>query len=199
MINHNDFNRMWIVVPAGLRQHLTDGKVLTCSHEQVQFVLALSSDLAAAVARRDELAAADPRPAYILPVGPVEFHALSTGESVKVPVLDLVGRRIGEMRLTGGRVDKLRTEQGPMDVESRLLSDLRAGDFFAIAERNAFREWVVYRALADADGNSVHAQRTASGNRTELEFEGVDQVVYFLTGGAMLQKWLRMADVPAAS
>lgn len=196
MIKHNDFARMWIVVPAGLREHLANGKVLTCSHEQVQFVMAMQDNLHDAVARRNELATDDPRPVYILPVTNAVHAALSAGESIAVRVLDADQEVVGEMRLKGGPADKLRTQYGPKDVESRLLSELRAGDFFAISERTDYRQWVVYRALADADGDAVHAQYTTPYAETELDFEGKDQVVYFITEGAALQKFLHMEDVP---
>jgi hypothetical protein len=197
MIKPTDFNRMWIVVAKGLQQHLADGKALTCSHEQVQFVLTLAENMEQARIVRDQLAK-DPRPAYILPVEKAVQAALAAGASIAVRVLDGDLETIGEMRLSGGAADPLRTEHGRKDVESVLLSELRTGDFFAISERTLLgRNWVVYRALDDATDVQVDAQRTSSP-KSQLTFTGENQVVYRLVDRDQLLRQLQWEDLPAA-
>jgi hypothetical protein len=189
MIKPTDFHRMWIGVNSHLLGHLVNGKVLTCSHEQVQFVLTAEAEIEQAQAVRAGLV--DHRPAYVLPVTPAVAQALAAGETIEVRVLDGAGEKAGSLRLAGGeRQEALRTEHGDQKVVSILASQLDAGDFFAISERTRLsRRWVVYRALTKFDDGQVRAQRTAPDKEPSITVEGEGQVVYLITDrSAMLAK-----------
>ncbi|WP_033338929.1 hypothetical protein [Catenuloplanes japonicus] len=198
MIKPTDFHRMWIAVPDELRTLLNTGNVLTCSHEQVQFAMAVDTETDAAAQVRDQLAA--DRPAYMILPTQAVLAAIAAGETIEVTVWAGQDATAGAIRLTGDRggVD-LRTEHGDRAVTSTVLSQLHTGDFFAICERNEYREWVVYRALADAIDGRVEAQRTSAHDEPVVSFTGLNQVVYLLPDRAEMLDHLGWGDLTAAN
>jgi len=198
MIKHNDFARMWIVVQAGLQEHLTNNKVLVCSHERVQFAMALSRNAAQAQAVRAGLEERR-RPAYYLPVEDAVLDALAAGETIEVRVLDGSSEVVGAIRLSGGKATPLRTEHGPQAVKAVLLSELKTGDLFAISERHLIsREWVVYRALNSGAEGQVEAQYTVKADRPTQTFTGEDQVVYLLLNTGSILDEISAREVAAS-
>jgi hypothetical protein len=193
-----DFGRMWIVVPPSLQDLLTAGRVLTCSHEQVQFALAMQDDLDHAFERRDQLASS--RPAFVLPVTPAVLAAIAAGETIEVRVLSGPDKVVGTIRLSGERQNKLRTEHGPKDVDSIVLSQLRAGDLFAICERTRIgREWIVYRTLTDGTDGTVKAHYTVAVDQPARIFSGEDQVVFRISDRVALLEQLGWEDIYVAA
>lgn len=195
MIKATDFHRMWITVPDNLRTLLATGNVITCSHEQVQFVMAVDTEAAQADAARGQYA--DPRPVYMILPTRAFLSALADGETIKASVWSDTDTQIGSIRLTSAAQDDLRTEHGLRGVTGTVLSELRAGDFFAIAERNWNREWVVYRALRDAARGEVTAQYTSGRTDRPVDFAGANQVVYLVNDRAAMLRDLGWEDVPA--
>lgn len=182
MINPTDFHRMWISVPGALRDALNEGNVLTCSHEQVQFLLGHAEQLAQAFEILQEMN--DPRPTFLLLLDDQHRAALAAEETVSVPVLDVDQSVAGQINLIGAEGDTLRTEHGVRKIDSIPLSDLSAGDFFAISDRTEpWREWVVYWA-GTVDGDKVEAQRLVEPlrlvpvNSPWVTFRGANQVVF---------------------
>jgi hypothetical protein len=190
MIPHNAFHRMWIVVPETLQDLLDGGRVLTCSHEAVQFALAHAENRDAAFARGAELERTDPRrPAYVLLLDADARDAIENADpaGAQVEVLDHEQASKGTIRLTGTANNRVRTEHGSWPVVSTVLSELRKDDIFAISERHLLsRSWVTYQALADAADGQVEARYLTDASKANKVFTGEDQVVFLLLNTSAL-------------
>lgn len=198
MIKPTDFHRMWIAVPTVLQQALADGNVLTCSHEQVQFALTAAGGLTEAQEVQEVQARlAQDRPAYILPIGTGQLADLRDGHTVSVTVIDHDMADAGHIDLIaqGG---PLRTEHGDAAVDVNVASTLRGGDFFAVCERNAWCDWVVYRAVGDYANGQVVGQRTSDPDGPTVPFTGDYQVVYRVTDLALTKRLARLLDTAEA-
>jgi hypothetical protein len=190
MIPHNAFQRMWIVVPETLQDLLDGGRVLTCSHEAVQFALAHAENRDLAFARRAELEHSAPaRPAYVLLLDADGRDAIESGDTagVQVDVLDGQATVMGTIRLTGAPNNRLRTEHGSWPVLSTVLSKLRKDDVFAISERHLLsRDWVTYQAMTDGADGQVEARYVTDASKANKVFTGEDQVVFLLLNTSAL-------------
>jgi hypothetical protein len=189
MIAHNDFSRMWIVIPETLQDLLDGGHVLTCSHEAVQFALAHAENLRAAFVRRAELERTNHRPAYVLLVDADQREGIENADPAGVQVEVLNGEQDSEgtIRLTGTANNRLRTEHGAWPVASTVLSKLRKDDVFAISERHLLsRDWVTYQALNDGADGEVEARYVADASKANKVFTGEDQVVFLLLNTSAL-------------
>lgn len=210
MINPTDFHRMWIAVPAKLRELLDDGQALTCSHEQVQFVLVHVENVQAwraAVATAEQ----DPRPVYLLLLNHYQRTMLAEGEKVEADVQDTSLVKVGTIKLTPDNVDELRSEHGAADITSTVAAEIKAGDFFAVSERTEpWRDWVVYRASSDFDAvlgeldarrtTEMETERTGGQPAPTATFRGAGQVVFLLTDpDDMLERlgWPALEETPA--